>query len=62
VPDLLKATSINPHDANAWYNMSVAQKNLGQFKQAFNSAKKSHDEGYNIAPAYLNDLELKSKL
>ena len=61
ISDLLKATSIEPSNANAWYNLSIAQNKISQFKEALNSAKKAKENAYNVSAGYLHDLELKAR-
>jgi Tfp pilus assembly protein PilF len=58
--DYTKATSLNPKFSGAWYNLSVAQNNLGNYKDAFYSANEALKNGYNINKDYLNTLKQKA--
>ena len=61
IKDLTMATSLNPKFSGAWYNLSVAQNNIGNYELAYNSANVALKNGYAINQDYFNNLKQKAK-
>ncbi len=52
---------LNNGNAGAYFNRSMANKSLGNFKDALNDALKAQSLGYNVNVNYINDLKAKAK-
>src|SRR5205085_10847623 len=61
INDLSNATRINPSNANAWYNLSMAQNKLSLYKDALVSVTNAQKNGFNVADSYIKELALKAQ-
>ena len=59
--DFRKFLSMSPNNAQAYYNASVAHKNLNQFSEALQSVQLAQKLGQQISPDYIKELETKVK-
>ena len=57
--DLKQAITINSKYASAWYNLSITQNTINQFNDAYQSAQKAEENGFQIPPQYMQTLKSK---
>jgi tetratricopeptide (TPR) repeat protein len=56
VPILERATAINPNDASAWFNLAIANRDIGNSGAAREAANKAKALGFRAADALLQNL------
>ncbi len=61
ISDLQKSLSLNNDNPNAWYNLSVALNQSGNYKVALEAVQKAKALKYPVDENYLNELTQKAK-
>ena len=61
IKDIKRALSLDENNGNAWFNLSFAYNQSGNYKAALEAAQMAKAKNYPVNEAYLNGLIQKSR-